>query len=137
MFYEAIILAEVKFDYLLLTQFNDGVGCVSYHNIGFTRKIMVWQIKSDWDHNLNWEKIVRISGFNIPYTSTLFIGKDILSVMEARSGHRALNDIEGTYVIISRLKYKEGRRENMLHHTWPEHVNMKTITLHSEGLFDI
>ncbi|QHN83160.1 uncharacterized protein DS421_20g702240 [Arachis hypogaea] len=136
MFHEATIPSQVPSDYNGLTHFNDGVGFVSYHNVGFTRQVLIWQLKSDWDHNLQWDKMVRVSGFGIPYTPTLFVGKDILSVMEARSGHRGSNDdTEGTDVIISRLKYMEEKRENMVHRTWQEHVNVKTITLHHEGLF--
>ncbi|RYR36435.1 hypothetical protein HN51_030044 [Arachis hypogaea] len=135
MFHEAMIPMKVKSDYHALTQFNDGVGFVTYRNVGFTRQVMVWQLRRNWDHDLEWEKMLKVSGFGLPYTPTLFVGKDIISVMEARSGHKGFNDTEGTDVLISRLKYMEGRRENLVHRTWQEHVNVKTITLHSEGLF--
>ncbi|RYR08218.1 hypothetical protein Ahy_B05g075793 [Arachis hypogaea] len=135
MFHEAVIPVQVKSDYHALTNFNDGVGFVTYHNIGFTRQVMVWQLKSDWDSNLNWEKMSRVSGFGIPYTPSLFVGKDIILVLEARSGHGCSNDSEAIDVILSRLRYMEGRRENLVYRTWHDHVNVKTITLHSEGLF--
>ncbi|RYR16211.1 hypothetical protein S83_048876 [Arachis hypogaea] len=135
MFHEAKIPTQVKSDYHSLTHFNDGVGFVSYHNVGYTRQVLVWQLKNDWDTNLDWEKMIRVSGFGIPYTPTLFVDKDILSVLEARNGHGSSNDSEATDVILSRLRYMEGKRENLVHRTWHEHVNVKTITLHSEGLF--
>ncbi|RYR08944.1 hypothetical protein Ahy_B05g076850 [Arachis hypogaea] len=95
MFHEAMIPMKVKSDYHALTQFNDGVSFVTYRNVGFTRQVMVWQLRKNWDHDLEWEKMLRVSRFGIPYTPILFVDKDIISFMEARSGYKGFNDTEG------------------------------------------
>ncbi|XP_072087973.1 uncharacterized protein [Arachis hypogaea] len=62
-------------------------------------------------------------------------GNDIITVMECRDGSGSANDAVRTDFLISRLKYMESRREHLVQRTWQEHVNVKTITMHSDGLY--
>ncbi|RYR16270.1 hypothetical protein HN51_067711 [Arachis hypogaea] len=135
MFHEAKIPPDVPSDYNSLTYFNDGVGYISYRNLAFSRQVLVWQMKRNGDHNIHWERMIRVSGLGIPYTPSLFVGNDIITVMECRGGSGSANDAVRTDFLISRLKYMESRREHLVHRTWQEHVNVKTITMHSDGLY--
>ncbi|KAL4287082.1 uncharacterized protein DS421_19g652150 [Arachis hypogaea] len=88
-------------------------------------------INSDLEENFD------ISGLGIPYTPSLFVGNDIITVMECRGRSGSANDAVCTNFLISRLKYMESRKEHLVYRTWQEHVNVKTITMHSDGLYMI
>ncbi|XLR57601.1 hypothetical protein S83_008273 [Arachis hypogaea] len=137
MFFECDIPDAAKSDYHSLTQFNGGVGFTSYHNVGFSKQIVVWQLKRDGQNKLDWERMIKVSGIAIPYNPTIFVGKDIFSVMELRTGCGGSNDTERTDLIIARLKFVHPRIEHILHHVWEENVYVKSAIMHVESLYRV
>ncbi|KAL4276202.1 hypothetical protein AHAS_Ahas20G0183600 [Arachis hypogaea] len=134
-FSEARIPAEVKTTYHSLTHFNDGVGFISYEKAGYSTTIVIWDMKHDGQDQLRWKRMVRVSGVGIPYNPTLFIGKDIISVMGCRTIFGGSNDGKKTNVLLSRLKNNFARREHLMYRSWEEYVWVNTVTLHSESLY--
>ncbi|XLS91416.1 hypothetical protein HN51_067424 [Arachis hypogaea] len=134
-FHEATIPAEVKSEYHSLTPFKEGIGLLTYHNVGLSRQILVWEMKQNGEQNLDWAKMIKVTGLGIPYSPSLLVGKDIISVMETRNGSNCSNDTERTDLLITKLRFMEARRVHLTHRFWQEHVNVKTITLHSNGLY--
>ncbi|XLR34620.1 hypothetical protein S83_062520 [Arachis hypogaea] len=133
--YEGKIPSHAKSLYHSLTHYNNGVGLMSYSNIGFTRQVVMWQLSHVDDNELGWHRMLKVSCIAMPYQPTLFLGKDIISVLEYRSSFCGSNDAERTDILVSKLKYMISRRDHILHHSWDENVNIKSYTLHSEGLY--
>ncbi|KAL4322196.1 hypothetical protein AHAS_Ahas14G0186300 [Arachis hypogaea] len=99
------------------------------------RTVSVWQLSCVGDDVLFWKKMLKISGIGIPFNLTLYVGNDILLVLESRNSYGRANDAEMTDILVSKLKYMTLRRENLLVRTWHEDLSVKTVTLHSEGLY--
>ncbi|MED6108971.1 hypothetical protein PIB30_029196 [Stylosanthes scabra] len=137
MWHEARIPEDAKTTYHSLTEFNNGVGFVSYQNSHMKRTVQVWQIKEDGSEGLLWEKMIRVSGLGIPHNPTLFSGNDIISVLDCSGGSVAANDTHRTDLWVTRLKHKKKTVEWLLHNTWQEDISLTTITMHSESLFKV
>ncbi|RYR19495.1 hypothetical protein Ahy_B03g064278 [Arachis hypogaea] len=135
LFYEGKVPDKVKSAYHSFTLFKDGIGFISYKNTDFSREIVVWGINRDSDNKLYWDKMIRISGVGIPYNPTLFVGKDIISVLDSSCYFGSANDSEITEVILSRLKYRGRLWEHLFQHNWHETVYVKTVTMHCQGLY--
>ncbi|XP_052113680.1 uncharacterized protein LOC127744890 [Arachis duranensis] len=133
--YEGNIPDETKSTYHTLTHFKEGVGFISYHNIGFMKQMVVWGLKEDNNNMLVWDKFFKVSEIAIPHNPTLFVGKDILSIMELRCSSGGSNDTERTDILLTRLKFMSSTRDILLHQTWQERVYVKTITMYSEELY--
>ncbi|QHO34419.1 uncharacterized protein DS421_9g266750 [Arachis hypogaea] len=103
---------------------NYRIGCVLFEN-------MVDQILPYLD-NGRVETLIVVLQF---FRSSRWNGNDIITVMECRGRSESSNDAVQTNFLISRIKYMESRREHLVHRTWQEHVNVKTITMHSDGLY--
>ncbi|RYR14774.1 hypothetical protein Ahy_B04g071468 [Arachis hypogaea] len=58
-----------------------------------------------------------------------------MMLLESRNSYGRANDAEMTDILVSKLKYMTLRRENLLVRTWHEDLSVKTVTLHSEGLY--
>ncbi|XLR30565.1 hypothetical protein HN51_050438 [Arachis hypogaea] len=134
-FFESIIPIDARSTYHSLTNLHDGVGFIPYRNIGFSREVIVWEIKHDGQDKLNWDKRIRVTGLGIPYNPSMFIGKDIISIMECRSRFGGSNDADRTDLLLSRLKWNGARREHLMHRTWQQNVHVKSMTMHSESLY--
>ncbi|KAL4381885.1 hypothetical protein AHAS_Ahas04G0178200 [Arachis hypogaea] len=134
-FNEAKISEQVKLTYHCVTHFKNGIWFVSYGDIDFTRTLFVWQLSCVGDDVLFWDKMLKISGIVIPFNLTLYVGNDILLVLESRNSHGGANDAEITDILVSKLKYMTLRRKNLLVRTWHEDLSVKTVTLHSKGLY--
>ncbi|XLR64279.1 hypothetical protein HN51_006746 [Arachis hypogaea] len=137
LFSEVNVPHEVRSSNNSLTNFNNGVGFISYNNIGFTREVVVWEITPKANDKLGWEKMIKVSGIGIPYNPTIFVGKDIISVMEFRGSFGSANDSESTDLLISRFKFMTARRKHLLHRNWNENVYVKSISMHLQGLYPV
>ncbi|XP_057723788.1 F-box/kelch-repeat protein At3g23880-like [Arachis stenosperma] len=134
-FSEDIVPEDVKASYHALIQINDNVGFMSYKNLCFTRQVSVWGLKRSANDKHIWEKMVKVTGLGMPYSPTLFVDKDVITLMEARTGFGTSNDGERTDILLSRLKYMHQIRKHLVHRTWNEAVSVKSVSLHSNGLY--
>ncbi|QHN76826.1 uncharacterized protein DS421_19g647320 [Arachis hypogaea] len=94
-FYHSNIPREAKSSYHSLTRLNEGVGFISAEIVGYDTNILLWAVLPQHQNKFIWQK-------------------------KARFG----NDRERTKVLLSRLKYFFVRREDLMHWTWDEHVEV-------------
>ncbi|MED6148709.1 hypothetical protein PIB30_055383 [Stylosanthes scabra] len=93
-----------------LTKFNGGVGFITYRDIGLAHEVVVWSVYREGHDTLMWEK-------------------------NASSG--AANNNERCDLFVFILKHMRGTMEQLYHNHWDEDVQVKTITLHSDGLYPV
>ncbi|KAL1290512.1 hypothetical protein AAHE18_20G135800 [Arachis hypogaea] len=134
-FHQSRIPLEAMTTYHSLTHFNNGIRFISFETVGYSRIVVVWDIKCDHQNQLHWKKLVKISGLGIPYNPTLFVEKNIISIMECRTSYAGANDGERTDVLISRVGYKFAKGKHLMHQSFQENVSVKTVTLHAESLY--
>ncbi|MED6170211.1 hypothetical protein PIB30_028726 [Stylosanthes scabra] len=116
---------------------NDAVAFVSYMDIGLERDVHVWQLIRDSEEGVMWEKIIRATGLGIPHSHRLYVGQDIISILECRGGYGCANDTHRAELWATRLKDKEDTMDQLLHTSWQKELYLKTITLHSDNLYTV
>ncbi|MED6207417.1 hypothetical protein PIB30_035621 [Stylosanthes scabra] len=125
-----------KYHYLI--HFNGGVGFMGHRTVGFMQTVMVRKYTIVEEYHLSWDKVLVVGGMEIPYSPSFFVGKDPVSVIEMRqNGKGNSNDDDRTDLVISKLKFLPRKREHLTHHSWPDHIHLKTVTLHIPSLFDV
>ncbi|MED6197681.1 hypothetical protein PIB30_058939 [Stylosanthes scabra] len=135
--YDTEVPERAKTTYHSLIEFNNGVGFVSYQNVFDNRSIQVCQLIREGGEGLFWEKMIRVSGMGIPLTPSVFVGNDIISVLECKGGFGAANDTNRTNLLMSMLKHKTTSVEQLMHYSWQEELCLNTITMHSESLYKL
>ncbi|MED6107525.1 hypothetical protein PIB30_014819 [Stylosanthes scabra] len=120
--FDTLIPERAKTTYHSLIDFNDGVGFILYQNVWVNRSIQVWQLVQQGRDGLNWVKMINVRGLGIPLCPSVFIGKDIISVLECSGGFAVGNDTHRTELWITMLKYKTTQVEQLLHNSWQEEL---------------
>ncbi|MED6180758.1 hypothetical protein PIB30_013386 [Stylosanthes scabra] len=135
--FDTEIPERAKTTYHALLDYNNGVGFISYLNVGFRRSIQVWQLVQQDVHGINWVKMINVRGLGIPLIPTVFVGNDIISVLECKGGFATANDTHRTEIWITILKHNTTSIRQLLHNSWQEELCLKTITMHTESLYDL
>ncbi|MED6209831.1 hypothetical protein PIB30_058474 [Stylosanthes scabra] len=111
-FHHGEIPIEAPTENNALTKFNGGVGFITYRDIG-------------------------LAHFAIPHTPSLLIRSSIVSVLDCKASSRAANNNERCDIFVFILKHMRGNMEQLYHNHWDEDFQVKTITLHSDGLYPV
>ncbi|MED6204011.1 hypothetical protein PIB30_005016 [Stylosanthes scabra] len=134
-FYHAEIPIEAPTKNNALANFNGGVGFLTYRDVGFQREVVVWNMYREGHDELMWERMFTISDFAIPHTPSLLTGSSIIYVLNCGASSGAANNTERTDVYVCILKHMKGEMYLIYHNYWEDDVQVKSITLHSDGLY--
>ncbi|MED6106263.1 hypothetical protein PIB30_003222 [Stylosanthes scabra] len=135
---EVDILERVKSRFHTLSIVKDEVAFVSsFYETQFKTVVDVYQVTRNGTFGSSWGKLFRIPHMGVPFTPTMFIGKYMLNVVESRSGPYNANDADRTDLLIAKHDYEADRSTNLLRTSWAEIVHLKTVILHSPGMYTV
>ncbi|MED6215825.1 hypothetical protein PIB30_001967 [Stylosanthes scabra] len=136
-FHEVDIPNKAKRAYHSLTTFNGGVGFISSQKMGFSYFVEIFQVNRSGSTKFDWQSMVRVNGIGVPFTPIAILGKDILSVLESRSGGYSANDAERTDLLISKHEYQLRRREHLLYRTWNQIFSLKSDSALTQFVYSL
>ncbi|MED6207131.1 hypothetical protein PIB30_033047 [Stylosanthes scabra] len=136
-FWEGAIPAEVIAENNALAKFNNGVGFINYSEAEFSREVVVWEMYREGHDDLIWEKMFTVRGFALPFSLSILVDSSILSILECKHSFGPSNNTERTDVYISKGRDSNKVMDFFYHSHWDEDVQVKTVTLHLEGLYPV
>ncbi|MED6127993.1 hypothetical protein PIB30_093355 [Stylosanthes scabra] len=137
-FAEEEIPRRAKSTFHTLSIVRDEVAFVSSFNpTQLSTAVEVFQVTRAGSSGLSEHKIFRIPAMGVPFTPTMFIGKYLLNVVESRSGPYNSNDVERTDLLIGKHDYEADKSQNLLSRTWGEMVHIRTVCVHSPGIYTV
>ncbi|MED6161850.1 hypothetical protein PIB30_064625 [Stylosanthes scabra] len=136
-FSQAEIPAEVIMENNSLAIFNGGVGFITYREVRFSREVVVWDMYSQGHDTLAWERKIIVSGFAFLFSPSILVGTSILSILDVRTGYGTANNADRADLYIYKGRKKNREMDLLYHNYWGEDVQVKTIVVHSEGLFSV
>ncbi|MED6183666.1 hypothetical protein PIB30_039785 [Stylosanthes scabra] len=123
-FFQEPIPKENTSTYNSITKINKELGFVSYKDIGFKRKLDVWNLYFTEQNNFLWQKLYHVEDFGIPYKPSFFNGNEIISLIESRTTPNGSNDDLRTEVVMSKMKKTGGNREVIYCQGWQLSVSL-------------
>ncbi|MED6122464.1 hypothetical protein PIB30_040108 [Stylosanthes scabra] len=136
-FYHGQIPIEAPSEKNALTNFKGGVAFITYRDVGFSQEVVVRNMFRKGIDSFVWERMFTICDFRIPFTPSVLIHSSIIFVLECGASSGAENNTERTDVYVFILKHRKAEMDMFYHNYWEEDVQIKTITLHSDGLYSV
>ncbi|MED6135862.1 hypothetical protein PIB30_050631 [Stylosanthes scabra] len=136
-FHHGDIPVEAPTENNALTKFMGGVAFLTYRDIGHSREVVVWSVYREGHDTLMWEKFFTISDFAIIHTPSLLFRSSIISVLDHKSSYGPANNNQRSDLFLYILRHMRGAAELFYHNFWEEDVQLKTVTLHSDGLYPV
>ncbi|MED6108970.1 hypothetical protein PIB30_029195 [Stylosanthes scabra] len=113
-FFEADVPDKAKGDFHALINYNEGVGFVCQTMVEIGSLVQIWQLKSDTEDNLWWEKKITVTGIVPMFNPTMVIGQEIFYVLETHCRYGCSNDAYRTNVMISKHENEKNNPENLI-----------------------
>ncbi|MED6125247.1 hypothetical protein PIB30_066841 [Stylosanthes scabra] len=120
-----------------LAKINGGVAFMTYREIPFSCEVVVWDMYREDNDSLVWQRKFKVKDVPMPYTPSILLDGTIVSILECRVSSGAANNAEKMDLYIFKMVHKSSEMKLIYHNHWEEEVSVKSITLHSEGLYPV
>ncbi|RYR40250.1 F-box/kelch-repeat protein At3g23880-like [Arachis hypogaea] len=127
-------IAKKKFQYL--SAFNDKVCYISYDSTCQDDKIGIWKLDTNASRKKMWQNILSINPISIGFNPNIFIGDQIIMLMEHRSNLMRINDRHNTEICLKSLNIKKNQSKELFYRTWMEEIEIKSLSLLLQGMLN-